>query len=41
MHWAMLPADMPMGEDMPYGPGDMEGPMLWWGEFNDCIVGLK
>ena len=41
MHWVMAPPDMaPIEEDM-YGPGDIEPPIPWCGEFRDCIGGLE
>ena len=40
MHWVMAPPDMfPIDEYMD-GPGDIEPPIPWCGEFSGCIEGL-
>jgi len=40
MHWVMAPPDMFPIDEYIDGPGDIEPPIPWCGEFSGCIEGM-
>ena len=40
IHWVMAPPDMFPIDEYIDGPGDIEPPIPWCGEFSGCIEGL-
>ena len=41
IHWVMAPPDMFPIDEYIDGPGDIEPPIPWCGEFSGCIEGLR